>query len=39
MTDETIRFVIILLAMAIFGVLTLQVRLRKRVEKLEELKE
>jgi hypothetical protein len=37
MTDElTFRFVTVLLAIAIFGVLTLQVRLRKRIEKLEE---
>jgi hypothetical protein len=34
--DFTFRFVTVLLVLAIFGVLTLEVRLRKRVEKLEE---
>lgn len=33
--DLTFRFVTVLFALVLFGLLTLEVRLRKRVEKLE----
>ena len=33
--DLTFKFVTVMLALALFGLFTLEVRLRKRVEKLE----